>query len=168
MKEITLPVLPHDTPPRVAIAVMHLAQRSGVVTKVGYSVRLVRARDLLDAPNAASLADVEGVELSLTVAQPFRVERTGGHDWTRSGGGLGMVMPYDWTRFQDVFDTSAYDYALHRLDVGAAVIITRSEDYEADLNGEPVDCYCAGPRHHGYSQPHPGICPRDNNPIRCW
>lgn len=168
MKEITLPVLPHDTPPRAALAVMHLAQRSGVVTKVGNSVRLIRAGDLLGAPHATSLADVNSVELSLNAAQPLRVERCGGHDWALSGAGLGTVMPYDRPRFQDVFDASADDYALHRLDVGAAVIVTRSEEYEGELHGEPVDCYCAGPRQHGYRQPHPGICPRDHNPIRCW
>jgi hypothetical protein len=176
MKDIALPVLPHDTPLRTAVAVMHASQRSAVVTTIDETFWLIRAGDVFKAASSTlgkTIGELRGVQIS-TDAAATCVTRSGGLEWrvTEDTAPMGVPMaPFrssDWGRFSSVFNATNHDYALDRLGVGTATVITRSEDFETDLNTGPLDCYCEGPRQHGYREPHPLICPRDQQPVNCW
>lgn len=173
MLRIELPALPDDTPLRSALAVMHWSRRSGVVTVSGDEIRLIRTADILRALKESSgttIGELSGTPIS-TGPISFGSTEVSCESWKcgerafPSGDPWSDALPPPWSTGKEA---ELGDYALVRLGVGTASVLTKSEKFALQLEMPPKDCYCDGPRQHEYDEPHPGICPKDQENIECY
>lgn len=173
MLQIELAALPDDTPLRSALAVMHWSRRSGVVTVSGDEVRLIRTADILRALKTGlsrTIGELSGTPIS-TGPISFEPIEISCESWKcgerafPSGDPWSDALPPPWSAGAGA---ELGDYALLRLGVGSALVLTKSELSAKQLEVPPKDCYCDGPRQHEYDDPHPDICRKDEENIRCY
>ncbi|HYK00887.1 MAG TPA: hypothetical protein VE974_03970 [Thermoanaerobaculia bacterium] len=173
MLQIELAALPDDTPLRSALAVMHWSRRSGVVTVSGDEIRLIRTADILRALKKGSgrtIGELSGTPIS-TALISFESTEVSCESWKCGKRALPSGDPW-FDALPPPWSTAAGgklgDYALVRLGVGSALVLTKSEKFAQQLEIPPKDCYCNGPRQHEYDDPHAGMCDKDQETIECY
>lgn len=177
MDAITLPVLPNDTPPLSALAVMRGANVSGVISTHDREVYLVRPLDIYRGVRreARTLADLEATKIP-TPKIRFESVKQHGRDWIVAGtvGDLrGAPLQFGRRDIQtiqaEVRLSPDDDYGLAAIHIGIATIVTAHEPYVTFLSGQPTDCYCTGPRQHPHqTRPKPPRCKYgDDYPVEC-
>lgn len=173
MELVTIPVLPHDTPSQTALAIMFGARVAGVVTVRHGEVRLVRAGDLYRDITRGVPSTIGNSTFTVVSApnEPHANVSAGGFEWRTAGDATYGERAYG-EKGGPVHDAASRvvatgDYSLVTLVVGAATLLTASEEFAGALARQPSECYCAGPRQHGYPRTHPAICSYDSTSIEC-
>ena len=148
----------------VAIAGMKSAGRAGIVIQDDDKFRVATAGMILSGrpSGVPTLAD-------LSTRSMLGVHYLTALDITRFG--LDSVRPLVVTQnqFFDLFSNIKDDFVIVGAASSSATIVARSETYAREL-AVPADCYCTGPRQHGYverNRPANGRCSRCGALIVC-
>jgi hypothetical protein len=153
MEVLDLPVLPIDAGLSDGIGVMQKTARSGVLG-------LERDKFWLFKANAVRWGRGSRFNRLLDLPRMYHVYEITPHDI--SSRLLDVYNPYGTaTAYESLLDDVGRNYAilLRHLpsvrvsSIGGEYIVTRHEDLKREIGSGPQDCYCLGPRQHGYPPP---------------
>lgn len=179
MRQVELPVVPHDAPLTTALAAMYASDRLAVVTVSGGKVRLIRALQLQRAVKEGKKT-LDEVEETKIVVAPFakpKLHVEDGIKWCTTESpfrvhmGVPMAVPsvaeYDVDlRFGPLLSDQK-PFALGSLSIGRAVIITSHEDRGEALFGAPTGCYCTDPQYQHKASRGDTSCRFDGSSVEC-
>jgi len=156
VKEITLCVLPADTPLVSAWVAMRARKQSGVVRIAGEQLDVITATSVVEALRAhqKSIAEVSDVS-SVRPPDDLQVSTRG---IRRKPGAAPLSLP----------GGTDYPFALVSLQFGEAVLATVHEGITKALNIYPAGCRCEmGEYWEQWEVPKSRICPNDFTRVRC-
>jgi len=149
MDRIDLPFVPADTSVERALAIMSLARRAGLVTRIKGKETVLEAEDLLGP----------GTTADMTIARVAPARATG------------MLPPDPLDNYlgtETALDSQQAHFGIFDEQGEFAVVITRHEGIAFELRATPSYFVCKGVRRHMYSSgtvPGDRICPNDSSPI---
>ncbi|HYK00886.1 MAG TPA: hypothetical protein VE974_03965 [Thermoanaerobaculia bacterium] len=163
---IDLPVVDSGMTLRQVLNTLNESHRSGaIVFDRDARPRLVRRPDILRAVryDAGTLADVKSIEVSLPHENKQR-------QIVRAVEAAAHARPQEREK---LFRRAGSEYAVVELTGETVVVAAKSNELTWLLGDqgerpEPLDCYCTGPRQHGYPSPPPKFCRRDGAAVECF